>query len=343
MDDTAIEATNKAASRKLYLSNRSACGFISAGGFTLVELLVVIAIIGVLVALLLPAVQAAREAARRASCLNNLKQLGLSAQNYHTTHDQLPISNSYNPGVNGTWNSQGGGMARSWIVVLLPFFEEGSRYDQIDLEKRQLDSSLNDSGVSNRSIIQQNLPAVLCPSDNVAITPKKRVDAATNIELALTCYAANIGDHNNGGLGVGQAPGWGNIGGVFTLNDVADKTRGVISRYGWSASFQQITDGLSNTFLAGEVVPSWDGLQDWGHQNLATTAFPINYRNQDWEDGVFVSGRDWTFQALYRSFHPGGAQFILCDGSGTFITDGINHATFRAYASRAGEEVSPEP
>ena len=173
--------------------------------------------------------------------------------------------------------------------------------------------------------------------------PKRRVDAAKNLELALTSYAANIGDHHNGGLGVGLPPGWGNMGGAFTRHDVANQTRGVISRYGWSASHSQISDGLSNTFLCGEVIPSWDGLQDWGHQNLATTAFPINHRNQQWESGVFVSGRDWVYQALYRSFHPGGAQFALCDGSSTFISDSINHATFRAFASRAGEETSSAP
>ena len=312
-------------------------------GFTLVELLVVIAIIAMLVTLLLPAVQAAREAARRASCLNNLKQLGLSAHNYHSALGRLPLSNSYNPGVDGTWSSEGGGMNRSWIVMLLPFIEEGSRYDQIDLDKRQLDPTRNESGVSNRSIVQQNLPMVLCPSDGDALIPKRRVDAASSIELALTCYAANIGDHNNGGLGVGHPPGWGNMSGVFTTSDVAHQTRGVISRYGWSASFKQIADGLSKTFLAGEVVPSWDGLQDWGHQNLATTAFPINHRNKDWANGVLVSGRDWAFQALYRSFHPGGAHFVICDGSVTFISESVNHATFRAYASRAGEEVFSDP
>ncbi len=314
--------------------------FLRRAAFTLVELLVVIAIIGVLVGLLLPAVQAAREAARRSECLNNLKQLALSAHNYHGARERLPISNSYNPGTDGTWSSEGGGMNRSWIVMLLPFAEERARFDQIDFTKRQLDPSLNASGVSNLSIVQQNLPFVLCPSDDEATEPKRRVDHASRIELALTCYAANIGDHNNGGLGVGHPPGWGNMGGRLDATEVALRTRGVISRYGWSAAFKEITDGLSRTFLAGEVVPSWDGLQDWGHQNLSTTAFPMNFRNQDWADGRLVSGRDWAYQALYRSFHPGGAQFALCDGSATFISENIDHASFRAYASRAGEEVA---
>ena len=314
----------------------------SRSGFTLVELLVVIAVIGILVSLLLPAVQAAREAARRSACGNNLRQVALAAHNYESTHRQLPIGNSYNTGIDGTWDSPGGRMYRSWIVPTLPFLEESSRYDLIDQNRNQLDDTVNASGVSNRWVVQQLLPVVICPADGGAEVSRTRVDAAAGIPLALTCYAANIGDHHNGGLGVGHAPGWGNQGSRATPDIVEERTRGVISRYGWSARFVEISDGLSKTFLCGEVVPDYDGLQDWGHQNLATTAFPINFRNADWEAGLLVSGRDWAYQALYRSFHPTGAQFAYCDGSVAFLTEGINHTLFRSRASRAGEEVIGE-
>ena len=315
-------------------------GFRRFAGFTLVELLVVIAIIGVLVALLLPAVQSAREAAWRSSCTNNLRQLAIGAHNYHDVHKQLPLGNSYNTGSDGTWDGPGGRMHRSWIVMMLSFVEETARYDLIDQDKQQLDPTPNAAnGVSNLSVVMENLPLVLCPADAGAWLPANRVDAGSPHKLGLTCYAANIGDHHNGGLGVGHSPGWGNQGSSATPDIVRQSTRGVISRYGWSARFAEITDGLSHTILAGEVVPEWDGLQDWGHQNLATTAFPINYRNEDWASGRFVSGRDWAYQALYRSFHPGGANFALCDGSVKYIGDNINHAAFRGMASRAGEEA----
>jgi prepilin-type N-terminal cleavage/methylation domain-containing protein/prepilin-type processing-associated H-X9-DG protein len=322
------------------IRNLGRSGDVRYRAFTLVELLVVIAIIGMLVALLLPAVQAAREAARRASCSNNLRQVALAVLNYESAKSQLPISNSYNTGIHGTWNSPGGAMHRSWIVPTLPFLEERASYDAIDQEKEQLDDTRNRSGVSNRWVIQQNLRVVLCPADTRSEIPRMRVDAAGSIPLALTCYAANIGDHNNGGLGVGFNPGWGNHGPTATPRIVERTTRGVISRYGWSARLKKIKDGISKTFLVGEVVPWYDGLQDWGHQNLATTAFPINFRNQDWESGRLVSGRDWAYQALYRSYHPGGAQFAWCDGSARFIEESINHTAFRAFASRAGQETA---
>ena len=233
-------------------------------------------------------------------------------------------------------------MNRSWIVMLLPFIEEQPRFDAIDQDRRQLDATVNASGVSNLEVVQQNLHVVLCPSDGGAIHPKTRVDAAANLEIALSCYGANIGDHHNGGLGVGHPPGWGNQG--QSPPDVVEaNTRGVISRYGWSAELKDIVDGLSKTFLCGEVLPEFDGLQDWGHQNLATTAFPINFRNRDWQEGLLVSGKDWAYQALYRSYHPGGANFALCDGSIMFLTEGIHHPRFRAFASRAGEEVVTDP
>ncbi len=294
--------------------------------FTLVELLVVIAIIGILVALLLPAVQAAREAARRSSCSNNLKQLGLALHNYHDVHKRLPIGNSYGPAAKH----------RSWTVPALPFMEQGALWDRIDQTKSQLDTTVV-NGFSNRTLIQQNLEVVLCPSDPGAATPKNRTDSAGSITLALTNYAGCVGDHRNSG-GTGTQLPDGNWYDYGNGADTAAKTRGVLSRYGYSATLAEVTDGTSNTIFVGEVIPDYCNWQDWGHQSFATTAFPINHRNADFQKGT-LSPADHVNCITFRSRHPGGAQFMLGDASNRFLAQTMDYTVYRALASRTGGEV----
>lgn len=325
------------------------CIVARSDGFTLVELLVVIAIIGILVALLLPAIQAAREAARRSQCQNQLKQVALGSLNFEQTHGTLPAGNSYGSNKEGRQaGAPGCRMQQSWILNMLPFLEEQNRYDQFDFTKRGTDTNINKSGVSNLSILQENLPLVLCPSDLDAAVRKLRVTEYDdyNIELGLTCYSANTGDHNNVG-GVGENPAWGNQNPYFhpnqkvMLSQYNEVTRGVISRWGWSAKLRQIPDGMSKTFLCGEVIPEYDPWQDWGHQNWATTAFPVNHRNSDFANGVLIPLESHTLGCItFRSFHPGGAHFALCDGSVQFLSENIDHAVYRAMGSRAGEETT---
>lgn len=310
---------------RLILRSRGGRG----SAFTLVELLVVITIIGILIALLLPAVQAAREAARRSQCSNNLKQWGIGLHNYHQANNILPLQNSY--GTNA--------MHRSWMVGTLPYVEQTAIYQKINQSYDQLVNI--DPGpplVENLKMIQQNLSVALCPSDPPAKTPMTRADAASSITLALTCYAANVGNHYNSTDpqdGYHFSPGYGN--GANTASTV----RGVISRYGWSATFDEIRDGLSNTFLLGEVIPEWCNWEDWGHQNFATTAYPVNYRNQDFIKGTI--GRGNANECIgFRSFHPGGAYFLMCDGSAHFIAESIDFPrTYCGLASRKdGETVT---
>lgn len=303
---------------------------VSRSALTLIELLVVIAIIGVLVGLLLPAVQAAREAAWRTQCSNKLKQLGLAFHNYHDAHRVLPPCNSY-AGTLGNPNAMANvGMHRSWTVGLLPYLEEVALWDRID-------QRIDNFQTPNLPIIQQNLSAVLCPADADAATPLTRADDAWNIPLGLTNYAVCVGDHHNGyDLGNGHDPVWCNF-----VNS-AQTVRGIMCRYAWSARFREITDGLSRTFFLGEVVPKWCSWQDWGHQSFSTTAYPINHRNLEFALGQLSPG-DPEYSIAFRSLHSGGAYFLLGDQSVSFVSEEIDPVIYRALASRAGGELKEYP
>jgi prepilin-type N-terminal cleavage/methylation domain-containing protein/prepilin-type processing-associated H-X9-DG protein len=300
--------------------------------FTLIELLVVIAIIAVLVGMLLPAVQKVREAANKSRCQNNLKQIGVAMHNHHDTYGKLPAGNGY------------GGptpLRRSWTVLLLPFLEQDNIYKGVTLNLSQLDNgTVGSAGKTNLQLIQDNLKVVLCPSDSGSATPKPRTDNASGITLALTNYAGNVGDHRNGsGTGTPAADGqWYDYGNSATT---AMQTRGVITRYGFGANFNEISDGTSNTYCVGEVVPDWCVWQDWGHQSFATTAYPVNWRNSDLQRGA-LSPSNASETITFRSRHIAGANFVFCDGAVKFINDSIDYTLYRALASRAGgEAVSP--
>ena len=228
------------------------------GGFTLVELLVVIAIIGILVALLLPAVQAAREAARRMQCANNMKQLSLALHNYHDTNKRFPPA--------ATWPTSASGFnlgmqnqnkfGPSWVVLLLPYMEQQTVYDAFDFTK-----FLNDP--ANREARGISLDVMLCPTDNEHNRKKYgRISGSYTGHVsnhgdnwARGNYAANgalafLGDvhcDSYGATGWGCAPsadpnkGWG-----------SNHARGVMGSNA-TTSIAQIRDGTSNTFMLLET------------------------------------------------------------------------------------------
>jgi len=301
--------------------------------FTLIELLVVIAIIAVLIGLLLPAVQKVREAAARMSCQNNMKQLGLALHQYNDLAKSLPKADS------GIYPSPQG-KQRGWLIYLLPFLEEENRFKQIDLNKGGLDNTGNFGGsVSNLSVIQQNLKVVMCPSDGTVDTPQLGQDQAASITLAVGSYAQNVGDHMNGAGSTG-APGFPIYGNGATTYAT---TRGVMSRYGYGAKFSEVKDGLSNTYFVGEVIPAYCAWQDWGYQNFATTAWPLNYANAQFQAGTLTRSGNPSECIVFRSFHTGGANFLFGDGSVRLLTDFIDYNLYRALASRAGGEVANPP
>jgi prepilin-type N-terminal cleavage/methylation domain-containing protein len=308
--------------------------------FTLVELLVVIAIIGILVALLLPAIQAAREAARRTQCVNNIKQLATAMHNYHDTYQMLPI----NYGGNNQYNNTATG--KSWLIGVLPFIEQQTLYSQIDFTKAIGDNTAAANRTANTDIAEQAVKPFLCPSDGDAMNGVMGGRANVGGTWGINSYKAvaggnwGWGDHN-----VSQAAGrWG------SQNNGLDRGNGIICRNGdnqlgnWTR-FAHITDGTSLTFAVGESVPAWCQHTWWWWFNgsTATCGVPLNYRIQYGDPQLKAWTGDWGRNYSFFSRHPGGAQFALCDASTRFISDSIDITLYRQLATIDGAEAVQVP
>ncbi|MCH2114741.1 MAG: DUF1559 domain-containing protein [Pirellulales bacterium] len=303
-------------------------------GFTLVELLVVIAIIGVLVALLLPAVQAAREAARRVTCVNHLKQIGLAIHNYHDATGKLPASTGY-PKTSNTG---------TWATLILPYLEQQTLFDAFDFSRPV-------SSQSNRPAVTTVIPVYICPSDPDGSTPilEKRLDTYWNPERGMGLwYTGSIGP-TTAGIGTTwctpfcpeakpsyccQGCHFG-AGGRFCDLPTGDASVGMFSRYPTDYDFSQVTDGLSNTLMVGETLPGHCAFNGAHALNfpVSTTAIPINLMYDD-----MGTGGGFDQASAFKSLHPGGANFLLCDASVQFLTDVIDYRLYNEMGTRAGDE-----
>jgi len=312
-------------------------------GFTLVELLVVIAIIGVMVGLLLPAVQAAREAARRMQCSNNLKQQAIAMHNYHDTYKVLPPMYVHDT----TVTDDGGHWA--WSAFLLPFIEQQPRYDALQVGNVKARVTIT----TQPQLFQEQIPTYVCPSSSgpkvhvPGTDPGYCIDdiSGNNIGLAVANYIvvgniANLRRRRATNMTLGTS---GNIG-IFARGFRGETDSGL----------RDILDGTSNTLMIGEryhtrrgnvrasaatmlVVRDNENGGPTGQDHPTSTA---------WNQGVMtIAGTvrwpinnviapnlaDSDTKATFGSMHPGGAQFALADGSVAFISDSIEHSNDGAW------------
>ena len=281
----------------------SSPGACRRSGFTLIELLVVIAIIAVLIALLLPAVQQAREAARRASCKNNLCQIGLAIHNYEMAHNVLPPG-SVNP--TGPVRSEPSGYHMSWAVQILPYVDQQNVFLTIDFTVGAYD-------VKNEKTRKLVIPVYSCPSDFRGARDSHG-SAASNYAGVHHDDEAPI-DHGNHG--------------TFVLN--------------LAVPIDSVTDGTSNTLFVGEkgLTPEELGWISGTRATLRNTGAKINHnlaglRNQfPIENAVSAAALTAESVGSYSSHHTGGAHFLIGDGAIRFLNEHIEQALLRRLANRS--------
>lgn len=276
--------------------------------FTLVELLVVIAIIGILIALLLPAVQAAREAARRMQCTNNLKQMGLALHNYHNSMKSFP----YGAGGGGTW--------WSWSALILPYIEQAGAHEKINF-------NYSYNTTQNADAIKTFFPFYQCPSapENQLVTCCAVIPGIEDVAEANYSAVSTIKNVYFGKDAKGE--------GVMYLNS--------------GTGIAEIIDGTSHTLMVAEFDSPPDDLwkelisqptycpdgqcnmgKFWAAENQLTTYYGMN-----------PGGRFGYRESAPQGHHPGGLNFLFADGHVSFLSESINKDTLEALATRAKGEV----
>jgi len=327
-------------------------------GFTLIELLVVIAIIAILIGLLVPAVQKVREAAGRAQCQNNLKQLGLAIQNYADSNQmRLPRGGAYN------WDDRG-----TWYVYTLPYMEQAGLYKAIETAAgAPIETTPNSVGTANGKIAANptlygipvatgqglehvKLPYARCPSDDT--DPFQGPGKGYNYVGSLGPQCAPGGCGYDPFIQYCTQPTWGydwspDHGNTLNANDL----RGMFNRLGVQLRFPaSVPDGTSNTIFVGEIIVGtsdhvWNASWPFynGGASHSGTNVPINYPVKPFDgscnqyppgSGKVDTARNWNVSWGFRSRHSGGSNFVFGDGSVQFLSQSIDHRIYNLLGCR---------
>jgi prepilin-type processing-associated H-X9-DG protein len=323
--------------------------------------LVVIAIIGILVALLLPAIQAAREAARRTQCTNNLKQFGLGLQNYHDAYKSFPMAGGCN------WARPEIG----WQVQILPFMEQQVIWDVVRAGDGTDDTGRNPGqspywhmlvdpnnpgGLRYRQV---QVPYTRCPSDGLG-------DLERDGGWVQSNYSGSLGSQRtpsaNGGCNTFFTPGvhyedvcpneWWEMDHGNTLRKQC--ISGMFGRILCSSmNMADVKDGTANTIFVGEIMPDcndhtagWWNFNGMGNAH-ASTSVPVNdFTTCPRSNRVTTPGcepmSNWNYSWGFRSYHPGGSQFLFVDGSTHFLGESVNYRTYQALGGRRDGQAMSE-
>jgi prepilin-type N-terminal cleavage/methylation domain-containing protein/prepilin-type processing-associated H-X9-DG protein len=343
--------------------NDRRCGALRKSiGFTLIELLVVIAIVGILIAIVMPAVQAAREAARRMECANNLKQLTLACHLHHDQRENFPPGGWVDPYT--AWIGPVDPVTKkpprkgSWLVFVLPFMEQGAIYDQIPEIGTPGVDSIGRCPILKRGPVL-DLPYGRCPSDPLesrgyvnyvgSLGPQCLWDPCGYNPFGEFCHqpawgyvSSPVGGHL---MDPTRGPGW--LRGMFNRNGVGRDLSSAGVR------MADVTDGLSNTIMIGEcLIREHAELYDfnnWAHPNAGNshcgTTIPINYKSDhinlaDKCDKPERNSKNPTVSWGFKSQHPGGTNFSLGDGSVRFVSETIDHRIYQLLGCRNDGQVT---